>query len=209
MSELARPPSQAPAALSAPAAAAAAGSLQAAAAAFLARPDVVVPEGEDEGVAPVPLAVGAGLGMAGAGAFFAVAFGGVGEVGAGLPLHLVLAPPLAATLTFPPLFLLTGLRGRAPRLLDLLAVSVAGPTVAGIALGASVPLLLLYRLTGELTWAFGLLVAWLMALAFGAGLRAAHANQRRAGESSPGVLVVLAHYLLTLWTALVVALHLA
>lgn len=199
MSELARPPS-APALVAPP-------RLQAVAAACLARPDVVVPERAR--VDPVPLAVNAALGMAGAGAFFAVAFGGLGEGGGGLPLHLLLAPPLAAALTFPPLFLLTGLRGRAPRVLDLLAVSVAGPTVAGLALGASVPLVLLYRLTGELTWAFGLLVAGLLTLAFGAGLRGALANQRRAGESSPGIPVVLGHFLLTLWTALVVALHLA
>ena len=175
------------------------------AARYLAQPDLVVPEGAR--VRPVSLAVAVAAGMAGAGAFFWVAFGGLD--GVGVPVDMLLAPPLAAALTFPPLFLLTGLRGRSARLLDLLAVSVAGPTVAGTALGASVSLLLLYRLTGDLTWAFGVLVVGLMWLAFVAGLRAALANQRRAGPSSPGIPVVLGHYLLTLWTALVVAIHLS
>ncbi len=184
------------------------GSLGSLARSWVASPDLVVPEGGRS--KPLPLAMACAAGLVGAGLFFGVAFSGVdAELASGLPLHLVVAPPLAAMLTFPPLFLLTGLRGRAPRMLDLLGVSVAGPTVAGAALGASVPLLLLYRLTGDLTWAFAVLVAGLMVLAVGAGLRAAVANQRRAGPSSPGMAVIVGHYFLTLWTALVVAIHLS
>jgi len=162
---------------------------------------------------PVELGVSTGLGLLGAGGFFAVALGSLAELGGsgdgGGLVDLALVPPLAVLLCFPPLFLLTALRGRAPRALDLLGVALSGPTVAGVALGACTPLLLLYRLTGEVGWAYGLLVAALLSLGLLAGLRAAISNQRRAGEGSPGALVVIAHYGLTLWTAAVLALRLS
>jgi len=185
-------------------------TLRAAALTYLRNPDAVLPlKGR---LHPVQVGVAAALGMLGAGVFFAVALGSVSDLGGpetvGRLLDLALVPPLAVLLSFPPLFLVTALRGRAPRPMFLLAVALSGPTVAGLALGASTPLVLLYRLTGDVGLAYGLLVMALFSLALMAGLHAAVSNQRRAGQWSPGALVTVAHYGLTLWTAAVLSAHL-
>jgi hypothetical protein len=174
-----------------------------------------------EGAKPRPLAVAAStaVGLAGAGAFLAVLAAGfatttmASSVGVGTVIEdaLVLAavPPLTFVLSVPPLYLATALRGRAPGLLRLLAVASAGPAAAGTWLGATAPLLLLYLMTGmSVDYAFGLLALMLGLMATGLGAWGAVRTGRRVGPQSPGLVLVLAHYAFTLWTGLVLAIHL-
>ncbi len=178
---------------------------------YLAAPDAVLPLGRAPD--PMSLAAAAAVGLAGLGLFAALAAlgtcGGVTAAGASRdPLTAVLIPPISALLCFPPLYLLVTMQGRRPGFMRLAAVASAGPTVAGVWLGASAPVLLLYLLTGEVDWAFRLLTAGLALLAVAAGAGAALRNARRAGPSAPGGVAVLAHYFLAIWTALVLARHL-
>ncbi len=172
----------------------------------LSSPDIVLP---DEGSPdPLRLAGSAALGLAGAAIFLAITAVG-GGVGSSNPLTLAAVPPLAAMLAFPPLYLLTNIRGRSPGLLRLLGVAIAGPSIAGVTLGAASPLLLLFALTGEIDVAFRALVALLAFGAVAAGAFGAIGNARRAGPSAPGMFIILGHYAFTLWTAGALALHLA
>lgn len=173
--------------------------------ATVSRPDLVLPEeGEPSSI---QVASHAALGLAGAGAFSLIA--ALATEGGGGDATLVVVPFLATLLTFPPLYLLTTVRGRTPGLARLLAVAVAGPAIAGTALGASSPLLLLYALTGEIDASFALLAVGLALAAAALGALGAVKNARRVGPQSPGALVILGHYTLTLWTAMALALHLS
>jgi len=129
--------------------------------------------------------------------------------GAGLPIGLLAAIPLTAVLTLPPLYLISSLRGRVLPLRMLAAVGLAGPMIAGSALGASAPLLGLYAMTGELAVGFFLLLIALVGLAVVLGGIGARRNAARAGDADPGPILGTAHYLLTLWTAAVLALQLS
>lgn len=176
-------------------------------AAFLLAPDAVRPL--DASPRPVPLSLGVALGFAGAVLFALIVHLATPAVGhSHAHAGLLLAPPLAVLLCFPPLYLLAALQGRPAGALELASVAVAGPTVAGTWLGASAPLLLLYALTGEVDWAFFLLAAGLAALALLAGARAVVSNARRARPVAPGGFAVFVHYGFTVWTCLVLALHL-
>lgn len=172
----------------------------------------------EDGVSPRPLRVAAAtaIGLAGAGAFLVVGSFGLASAtpveGAAVgtaAVSLVAVPPLTFLLSVPPLYLATALRGRAPGLLRLMAVGSAGPTAAGTWLGATTPLLLLYLMTGgQSDVAFVLLGLLLGAMAVAAGAWGAIGASRRAGPHSPGLAVVLGHYGFSLWTVLVLAIHL-
>lgn len=176
---------------------------------WLSAPDAVIPL--DRPIEPLGLAVTTALGLVGAGTFFGLVGAALatGQRGGDLEWWTLPAvPPLAALLTFPPLYLVTALQGRPAGTLTLAAVASSGPTVVGAWLGAASPLLLLYVLTGEIDTAFYLL-AWLILLfAVAAGAAASVRNSLRAGPSAPGVLTTLLHYALTGFTVLVLCAHL-
>jgi hypothetical protein len=185
-----------------------------AAAAFLARPDAVLPP--DGAARPLDLAVRTALGLGGAALFCAVLAAGIasaapgdaGDLGASL-LRLAAVPPVAALLSFPPLVLMAALQGRETGLVKLAGVAAGGPVAAGIWMGAAAPVLLLFVLTGSVDAAFGLLSVAIAGGSVLAGAIGAVRNARRAGETAPGAFTVLGHYGLFGWTALVLALHLA
>jgi len=182
--------------------------------ATLAHPDG--PLEEDRPPRPLRVAAATAIGLGGAGAFLAVGALGLaaatpvdgGAVG-GAAASLVAVPPLTFLLSVPPLYLATALRGRAPGLLRLMALGSAGPTAAGTWLGATTPLLLLYLMTGgQSDVAFVLLGLLLGAMAVAAGVWGAARASRRAGPQSPGLAVALGHYGFSLWTMLVLSIHL-
>ncbi len=182
-------------------------------AAFLARPDAVL--APDASPSPRRLAVRTAAGLAGA-SLFVLTFGVGLAFGEGLAadpdvaarlLRLAAVPPVAALLAFPPLVLVTALRGRSVGLLRLAGVAVGGATTAGLWLGAAAPVLLLYALTGEIDAAFVVLTVGIALVSVVAGAVGAVCNARRAGEGSPGPLVALAHYALFGWTALILTAH--
>ena len=185
-----------------------------AAAAFLARPDAVLPP--DGVVRPLDLAVRTAVGLGGAGIFCAVlALGiasagpeGAGRLAASL-LRLAAVPPAAALLSFPPLVLMAALQGRETGLVRLAGVAAGGPAAAGIWMGAASPVLILFVLTGSVDAAFGLLSLAIAGVSVLAGAIGAVRNARRAGDTAPGAFTVLGHYGLFGWTAFVLALHLA
>ncbi len=174
----------------------------------------------DSGEVPDPLALSAALAasLVGGVAFFGtVALGASGPLGSGglvgSPLDALaagLAGVLAAgVLTLPPLFVVNALGRRDGGMIEVLASASVGPAVAGAWLLASTPLLALYGSTGADGFIWWLLVLGLSGLALANGLLAAVDRARRAGQRSPGAPAVAAHFLLTAWTALVLALHLA
>ena len=177
--------------------------------AYLRSPDVVLPDGEP--TPPLPMAVAIAAGLSGMALFSST-------VGIGILSHgqrsldwpaLMVIPPLVAVLSVPPLLLISALLGRAPGTIKVIGVAASGPTITGACLGAASPLVLLYALTGQIDASFVLLVMGLTLTATAAGAWGALKNSRRAGAASPGRLIVLGHYLFTLWTALVLTLHLA
>ena len=187
-----------------------AGPTRAAILSHIERPDLVVDEHGQ--TSPLALAAATSIGLTGVGVFTAllilsadIRFSGraVAEI-----LSLLSVPPLTALLTFPPFYLACALRQRAANLQTLLAIACSGPLIAGTTLGAASPLVLLYLLTGDLNIGFYLLVLGLMGLAVLLGGIGARQNAKRTGASDPGHLIVIAHYLLTLWTALVLSAHL-
>lgn len=158
---------------------------------------------------PFSLSLHTASGLLGALLFGAVLALGVGDMGGpSSDISLLLVPPSTLLLCFPPFYLLSALQGRPPGLLRLAGVAVSGMVVAGLWLGSSTPLLLLYLLSGEVDGAFFLLAFFLMAMGTLAGARAALKNARIAGAVAPGGLAVLAHYTFTLWTSAVLAIHL-
>ncbi|MFT5686751.1 MAG: hypothetical protein ACI8RZ_007708 [Myxococcota bacterium] len=181
--------------------------------AYLTTPDAVLPlEGPPR---PIPLAASIGAGLTGMALFVgAVGLGmlsvesGGGEVGLDLP-SLMAVPPLVAVLSVPPLLLISALQGREPGLLKVIGVAASGPTITGACLGAATPLVMLYVLTGHIDGAFFLLVVGLLLMSALAGAWGALKNARRAGAASPGSLTVLMHFAFTLWTTVVLTLHLA
>ncbi len=185
-----------------------------AAAAFLARPDAVLPP--DGAVRPLDLAVRTAVGLGGAAIFCVVLAAGLasagregaGSLGASL-LRLAAVPPAAALLGFPPLVLMAALQGRETGLVRLAGVAAGGPAAAGIWMGAASPVLMLFVLTGSVDAAFGLLSLAIAGVSVLGGAIGAVRNARRAGDTAPGALTVLGHYGLFGWTAFVLALHLA
>lgn len=182
-------------------------------AAFLSQPDAVLPAAGP----PLPraVAVRTAAGLAGAALFVATFAIGIATAAHGPDadelarlLRLAAVPPVAAALAFPPLVLVTALRGREVGLLRLAGVAAGGPTIAGLWAGAASPVLLLYALTGEIGTAFALLTAGIGFVAAIAGAIGAVRNARRAGDANPGPAVVLAHYALFGWTALILVAHL-
>ena len=181
--------------------------------AYLTTPDAVLPlEGAPK---PIPLAASIGAGLSGMALFVgAVGLGlysvetGGGEVGMDLP-SLMAVPPLVALLSVPPLLLFSALQGREPGLLKVIGVAASGPTITGTCLGAATPLVMLYVLTGQIDGAFLLLVVGLLTMSAFAGAWGALKNARRAGPASPGSFTILAHFAFTLWTAVVLTIHLA
>ncbi|MFT4975286.1 MAG: hypothetical protein ACI8S6_001173 [Myxococcota bacterium] len=180
--------------------------------AYLATPDAVLPlEGPPR---PIPLAASIGAGLSGMALFVgAVGLGMLsvesgGEVGLDLP-SLMAVPPLVAVLSVPPLLLVSALQGREPGLLKVIGVAASGPTITGACLGASTPLVMLYVLTGQIDGAFFLLVTGLLLLSALAGAWGALKNARQAGAASPSSPTVLMHFAFTMWTAVVLTLHLA
>ncbi len=181
-----------------------------------------VPDGsaliDDEGRAAAPLEVALALMAAlGGGLCFGavIALGGGVGVGADGGALVRLAPALlagagiAGVLTLPPLYLVTALRGRSSTAAQMLASASIGPAVFGLWLGAAAPLLLLFSLAADAAFARSLLGLSLAAAGLAAGGIAVVRRSRRLGAGGPGVLVLLGHYLLTAWTALVLASHLA
>jgi hypothetical protein len=168
----------------------------------------------DAGEVPGALALAAALAtsLLGGVAFFGAA--SLGSVGAtGSPLDALSAGVVGAlaagVLTLPPLFVANALGRREGGVQEVLASASVGPAVAGAWLLASTPLLALYGSTASEGRLWGLLVLGLAGLALVNGMLAAVSRARRAGLRSPGAPAVAAHYLLTAWTALVLALHLA
>jgi hypothetical protein len=184
-----------------------------AAAAFLARPDAILPP--DGAVRPLDLAVRTAVGLGGAAIFCGVLAAGIasagperaGRLGASL-LRLAAVPPAAALLSFPPLVLMAALQGRETGLVRLAGVAAGGPAAAGIWMGAASPVLMLFVLTGSVDAAFGLLSLAIAGVSVLAGAIGAVRNARRAGDTAPGAFTVLGHYGLFGWTAFVLALHL-
>jgi hypothetical protein len=178
---------------------------------WLAAPDAVIPL--DRPVEPLGLAVTAALGLAGCGSFAALLgagmqLAGVGAAGGLAWWSLPAVPPLAALLTFPPLYLVTALQGRPAGSLVLAAAASSGPVAVGAWLGAASPLVLLYLLTGEIDGGFFLLCALSLCGAVAAGAAAAVRNTLRGGPAAPGALTILAHYGLTVFTVAVLCAHL-
>lgn len=182
------------------------------------RHHLLVPDGSalvsEEGHPGAPLALATALAasLVGGGAFQAATLVGLQD-GLGAPLRS-LAPVLgglllSGLLTLPPLYLVSALGRRTGSLRQVAAGAAVGPAVAGAWLLASTPVVLLYAPTAsDAPAAFGLLVGVLGLLSFLGGAVAAAQGARRAGAASAGVMVILAHYLLAAWTALVLTIHL-
>ena len=186
---------------------------------FLAAPDEI---DVHTAISPIAPAAALAVAVAGSGLFaatVAAALGGGETVASGeavgkLPA-LLLCAPLAQLLCYPPLLLTALLRDRPLDLLRIGALAVAGPGAAGAVLGASVPVLALFALTGVSERgefpqvAIGLVAA---AVAFGAavlGARNTVRASRSAGASSPGLGVMLAHYAVATWTTAILLYHLS
>lgn len=114
---------------------------------------------------------------------------------------------LAGVLTLPPLVVVNALARREGGLSESLAAAMVGPSVGGAWLLAGAPLLALYASTGGEGPAMVLMLAGLFLVALVSGLRAAVHRVRAAGSRAPAALPVAIHFLLTVWTALVLALH--
>ena len=110
---------------------------------------------------------------------------------------------LVAILSIPPLVLISAFVSKESSFLKTVGLAAAGPAVAGVSLGASAPLVLLYVMTGFVDVAFALLIVVVFSLALVCGARGALQNARRAGDASPGSLLILMHYGFTIWTSLV------
>lgn len=175
----------------------------------------------DEGEVPDILVISAALAssLVGGVAFFGTAALGVADAmgfaggSSTSPMSVLAAGVLgslaAGVLTLPPLYVVNALGRRHGGMIEVLASASVGPAVSGAWLLASTPLLALYGSTGAEAGIWLLLVLGLAGLALVNGLLAAVDRARRAGLRSPGAPAVAAHFLLTAWTALVLALHLA
>lgn len=165
-----------------------------------------------QGAPPVVLGAALGLGLLGGGAFLlsgtlgtGVAPARVAELfGATLTGGLV-----ALVLTLPPLLVAHALRGASGPLSLAVAHAGVGPSVSGLWLLASTPLLALYATTGAVGLAWPLLVYGLVGVAIAHGLSATMRRASRSGGAGPGALMMGLHFLLTAWTALVLSIHLA
>ncbi len=165
-----------------------------------------------QGAPPVVVAAALGLGLLGGGAFLlSGALGtGVAPTRAAELLGAALGGGLVAlVLTLPPLLVAHTLRGASGSLSLAVAHAGIGPSVTGLWLLASTPLLALYATTGAVGLAWPLLVYGLIGAAIWHGLFATVRRASRSGGAGPGALVMGLHFLLTAWTALVLSIHLA
>ncbi|MCB9780893.1 MAG: hypothetical protein H6742_20155 [Alphaproteobacteria bacterium] len=180
------------------------------------RRHLLAPDGRallaDDGVpaSPAGLAASLGVAFAGAAAFLLSAAVGLtrGEGLADVGPALVGGALLAALLTFPPLVLVSALRGRQADVLQLAASAAVGPTVAGTTLAAMAPVVLVHALGAEPDFGLALVVVMLFLLSLLAGAVATVKRSLATGASSAGPVAALVHYGLTLWTAGVLAVHL-
>lgn len=136
---------------------------------------------------------------------------GTGAAGSGLEelLALLIAPPLAMLLLFPPLYLLTMRRVVGLRPLRLAALSLSGHAAAGAVLGAFSPVVLLYAMTGDTGWDQLLMCLGLLVAAVVAGTRNVIRNASVSADESPGRLALVGHFYLSTWTAAVLFTHLS
>lgn len=188
---------------------------------FLAAPEGFV---EAEGPAsPQAPAVALATGVVGsclfAGALLWAISGGGGQHAVERLPAFLLSVPLAQVFCFPPLYLWTALRGARVDPLRLAGVAAAGPGAVGAWLGSVAPVFLLYGLTGPAPSDRGfsslgeVSIGLLGAACVLAGLFIGARNAIRAGHQArlpaPGGLVLVAHFLATTWTTLVLVARLA
>lgn len=189
-------------------------------AAFLSAPDAM---GATESVSPVTPAAALAVALGGSALFTAAMAAGAGGVSAenavdGLSRApaLLMAVPLAQLLCFPPLFLISTLRGRTTSPLRLGALAVAGQAAAGAVLGAAAPVIAMFSLSGPSHRGEGvpelavlLLGVGVVMAAFLMGARNTLRASSSAGDASPGGFTLLAHYFVSAWTSAILLYHLA
>lgn len=176
---------------------------------------------------PMGPAAALAVSMAGVGVFGAALVGAVTGLdleavqGSGLerviPAFLV-GVPLAQLLCFPPLYLWSTLQGQRVPPLRLAAAVTAGPGAMGAWMGAASPLFLLYALSGPVgegrSSDLPSIAVLLLGLAVaGTALLAGARNAVRAGASlgleAPGAVARLAHFVVVLWTTLILVIRLS